>query len=64
MERKGMEKKPGGNYQICCYGMCHFLVCLFPGENKFWVIIIGKITSSRKFWGVIVEFLLRISIKI
>ena len=28
---------------------------IFPVENKFWGIIFGKITSSHKFWGVILE---------
>ena len=45
----------GGNYHICRYGMCHFWGAFFLAENKFWGIIFAKITSSHKFWSVILE---------
>ena len=35
--------------------MPFFGVPFFPAENKFWGTIFGKITSSHKFWGVILE---------
>ena len=45
----------GGNYHIRRYEMCHFWRAFFRAENKFWGIIFGKITSSHKFGGVILE---------
>ena len=35
--------------------MPFFGVPFFPAENKFWDIIFGKITSSHKIGGVILE---------
>ena len=32
-----------------------FWGAFFRAENKFWGIIFGKITSSHKFWGFILE---------
>ena len=32
-----------------------FLFCFFRAENRFWGIFLGKIISSHKFWGVILE---------
>ena len=43
----------GGNYHI--RDVSFFGVPFFRVENKFCGIIFGKITSSHKFWGVILE---------
>ena len=32
-----------------------FWGAFFPAEDKFWGIVFGKMTSSHKFWGVILE---------
>ena len=43
----------GGNNHICWYRICHFWGAFFRAENRFWGIIIGKITRSHEFGGVI-----------
>ena len=45
--------------------MFNFWGAFFRAENKFWGITFGKITSSHKFWGVILEkYLFRVLILI
>ena len=36
-------------------GCAIFWGAFFRAENKLWGIIFGKVTSSHKFWGVILE---------
>ena len=36
-------------------GCAIFWGAFFRAEDKFWGITFGKITSSHKFWGVILE---------
>ena len=36
-------------------GCAIFWGAFFRGEYKFWGIIFGKITSSHKFWGAILQ---------
>ena len=46
-------------------GCAIFWGAFFRAENKFWGITFGKITSSHKFWGVILEkYLFRVLILI
>ena len=46
-------------------GCAIFWGAVFRAENKFWGITFGKITSSHKFWGVILEkYLFRVLILI
>ena len=49
---------PGGGGVTTIYAGARCAIfggAFFQGENKFWGIIFGKITSSHKFWGVILE---------
>ena len=48
---------PGGGVTTIYEGTGYaiFWGAFFPAENKFWGTIFGKITSSHKFWGVILE---------
>ena len=44
----------GGVTTICRYGMCHFGVPFFEQKINFGVSFL-VITSSHKFWGMILE---------
>ena len=53
-----MVSAPGGGGVTTIYagtGCAIFWGAFFRVETKFWGIIFGKITSSHKFWGVILE---------
>ena len=47
---------PGAGTSIYADTGCAFFWGAFlRAEDKFWSIILGKIISSHKFWGVILE---------
>ena len=68
MKRSHFTHLPGGGGVTTIYGgtgCAIFWGAFFRAENKFWGITFGKITSSHKFWGVILEkYLFRVLILI
>ena len=58
MINQEFRAQPGGDGVTTIYegtGCAIFWGAFFRAENKFWGIIFGKITSSHKFWGVVLE---------
>ena len=57
-QKLSMHVFPGGGGVTTIYegtGCAIFWGAFFPAENKRWGIIFGKMTSSHKFWCVILE---------